>query len=353
MKSILLTTICLLVAGTATAQQVPVRILNQEVQRIDSVRITAGCHVAVVTDTVDCVRVAVYAGSLEQHPDNLFFYTGRTLTVLPAAKGYGITVGSSNKQVAMEYVENGSVDANAINVNTEPVVHYRYDKLDDRLFYKLMAGWSNWGDGVLKGYGGIDPAVGGGAYSLKWKFHLAGYELGYAFVMHEHWSLGVGIGFRFDHYYFNAPYVYYQSTKDMQGFRQRDVANRGGWQSQVNNTNMVFPIQFNLFAKPSHTGLFCQVELLPGLSMPSLTEQTYKSYENGINTTTETSTATWKNYFFTCDLRLSLNWGILGLYIESSLLPMFSHMDTGNGQHINLYPVHIGFSTDLSRLSRE
>ena len=343
MKTILLTTICLLVAGTVTAQQVPVRILNQEVQGIDSVRITAGCHVAIVTDTVDCVRVAVYAGSPEQHPDNLFFYTGRTLTVLPAAKGYGITVGSSNKQVAMEYVENGGVDANAINVNTEPVVHYRYDKLDDRLFYKLMAGWSNWGDGVLKGYGGIDPAVGGGAYSLKWKFHLAGYELGYAFVMHEHWSLGVGIGFRFDHYYFNAPYVYYHSTKDMQGFRQRDVANRGGWQSQVNNTNMVFPIQFNLFARPSHTGLFCQVELLPGLSMPSLTEQTYKSYENGINTTTETST----------DLRLSLNWGILGFYIESSLLPMFSHMDTGNGQHINLYPVHIGFSTDLSRLSRE
>ena len=353
MKRILLTTICLLVAGTATAQQVPVRILNQEVQRIDSVRITAGCHVAVVTDTVDCVRVAVYVGSPEQHPDNLFFYTGRTLTVLPAAKGYGITVGSSNKQVALEYVENGSVDANAINVNTEPVVHYRYDKLDDRLFYKLMAGWSNWGDGELKGYGGIDPAVGGGAYSLKWKFHLAGYELGYAFVMHEHWSLGVGIGFRFDHYYFNAPYVYYHSTNGMQGFRQRDVANRGGWQSQVNNINMVFPIQFNLFAKPSHTGLFCQVELLPGLSMPSLTEQTYKSYENGINTTTETSTATWKNYFFTCDLRLSLNWGILGFYIESSLLPMFSHMDTGNGQHINLYPVHIGFSTDLSRLSRE
>lgn len=353
MKSILLTTICLLVAGIATAQQVPVRILNQEVQRIDSVRITAGCHVAVVTDTVDCVRVAVYAGSPEQHPDNLFFYTGRTLTVLPAAKGYGITVGSSNKQVAMEYVENGSVDANAINVNTEPVVHYRYDKLDDRLFYKLMAGWSNWGEGVLKGYGGIDPAVGSGAYSLKWKFHLAGYELGYAFVMHEHWSLGVGIGFRFDHYYFNAPYVYYHSTNGMQGFRQRDVANRGGWQSQVNNTNMVFPIQFNLFAKPSHTGLFCQVELLPGLSIPSLTEQTYKSYENGINTTTETSTATWKNYFFTCDLRLSLNWGILGFYIESSLLPMFSHMDTGNGQRINLYPVHIGFSTDLSRLSRE
>jgi hypothetical protein len=245
------------------------------------------------------------------------------------------------------------VDANAINVNTEPMVQYRYDKLDDRLFYKLMAGWSNWGDGVLKGYGGIDPAVGGGAYSLKWKFHLAGYELGYAFVMHEHWSLGVGIGFRFDHYYFNAPYVYYHSTNGMQGFRQRDIANRGGWQSQVNNTNMVFPIQFNLFAKPSHTGLFCQVELLPGLSIPSLTEQTYKSYENGINTTTETSTATWKNYFFTCDLRLSLNWGILGFYIESSLLPMFSHMDTGNGQRINLYPVHIGFSTDLSRLSRD
>ena len=353
MKRILFTTICLLVAGTATAQQVPVRILNQEVQRIDSVRITEGCHVAIVTDTVDCVRVAVYAGSPEQHPDNLFFYTGRTLTVLPAAKGYGITVGSSNKQVALEYVENGSVDVNAINVNTEPMVHYRYDKLDDRLFYKLMAGWSNWGDGVLKGYGGIDPAVGGGAYSLKWKFHLAGYELGYAFVMHEHWSLGVGIGFRFDHYYFNAPYVYYHSTDDMQGFRQRDVANRGGWQSQVNNINMVFPIQFNLFAKPSHTGLFCQVELLTGLSMPSLTEQTYKSYENGINTTTETSTATWKNYFFTCDLRLSFNWGILGFYIESSLLPMFSHMDTGNGQHINLYPVHIGFSTDLSRLSRD
>ena len=353
MKSILLTTICLLVAGTVTAQQVPVRILNQEVQRIDSVRITAGCHVAIVTDTVDCVRVAVYAGSPEQHPDNLFFYTGRTLTVLPAAKGYGITVGSSNKQGAREEEGRGGGDANAINVNTEPVVHYRYDKLDDRLFYKLMAGWSNWGDGVLKGYGGIDPAVGGGAYSLKWKFHLAGYELGYAFVMHEHWSLGVGIGFRFDHYYFNAPYVYYHSTNGMQGFRQRDVANRGGWQSQVNNTNMVFPIQFNLFAKPSHTGLFCQVELLPGLSIPSLTEQTYKSYENGINTTTETSTATWKNYFFTCDLRLSLNWGILGFYIESSLLPMFSHMDTGNGQRINLYPVHIGFSTDLSRLSRE
>ena len=47
-----MTTICLLVAGTVTAQQVPVRILKQEVQRIDSVRITAGCHVAVVTDKI-------------------------------------------------------------------------------------------------------------------------------------------------------------------------------------------------------------------------------------------------------------------------------------------------------------
>ena len=353
MKKTLLATIILLAAGTASAQHLPVRILNQEVQRIDSVRITAGCHVTVATDTVDCVRVSVYADSPKQQPDNLFFYTGRTLTVLPAAMSYGITIGSSNKQVAMEYVEADKMNEGAILVDSEPTVQHRYDKLDDRLFYKLMAGWSNWGDGVLKGFGGIDPAVGGGAYSLKWKFHLAGYELGYAFVMHEHWSLGVGLGFRFDHYYFNAPYVYYHSTDDMQGFRSRDVANRGVWQSQVYNINMVFPIQLNLFAKPSHTGLFCQLELLPGLSMPSLPEQTYKSFENGINTTTETSMATWKNYFFTCDLRLSLNWGILGFYIESSLIPMFSHMDTGNGQHINLYPVHIGFSTDLSRLSRE
>ena len=85
MKKTLLATIILLAAGTASAQHLPVRILNQEVQRIDSVRITAGCHVTVATDTVDCVRVSVYADSPKQQPDNLFFYTGRTLTVLPAA----------------------------------------------------------------------------------------------------------------------------------------------------------------------------------------------------------------------------------------------------------------------------
>lgn len=353
MKKTLMTMIITLTAGVVVAQQMPVRILNQEVQRIDSVRITTGCHVTVVTDTVDCVRVAVYADSPEQQPNNLFYYTEGTLTVLPAAKSYGITVGSSSKQVAMEYVEDDNVDETAIIFDREPVVHYRYDKLDDRLFYKLMAGWSNWGDGVLKGFGGIDPAVGGGAYSLDWKFRLTGYELDYAFVMHEHWSLGIGIGFRYDYYYFSAPYVYYHSTDDMHAFRSRKVDNRGGWQSQVNVTNMVFPIQFNLFSKPSHTGLFCQLELLPGISIPAITKQTYTSNENGISTMTETSMGTWKNYFFTCDLRLSLNWGILGFYIESSLLPVFSHMDTGNGESISLYPVHIGISTDLSRMSRK
>ena len=353
MKKTLMAMTILLTAGAAVAQQMPVRILNQEVQRIDSVRITTGCHVTVVTDTVDCVRVAVYADSPEQQPNNLFYYTGGTLTVLPAAKHYGITVGSSGKQVAMEYVEDGNENETAIFFDREPVAHYRYDKLDDRLFYKLMAGWSNWGDRVLNGFGGIDPAVGGGAYSLDWKFRLKGYELGYAFVMHEHWSLGIGIGFRFDHYYFSAPYVYYHSTDNMHAFRSRKVDNRGGWQSQANITNIVFPIQFNLFAKPSHTGLFCQLELLPGISIPAITKQTYTSNENGISTMTETSMGTWKNYFFTCDLRLSLNWGIVGFYIESSLLPVFSHMDTGNGENINLYPVHIGISTDLSRMSRE
>ena len=54
-----------LTAGVVVAQQMPVRILNQEVQRIDSVRITTGCHMTVVTDTVDCVRVEVYADSPE------------------------------------------------------------------------------------------------------------------------------------------------------------------------------------------------------------------------------------------------------------------------------------------------
>ena len=163
----------------------------------------------------------------------------------------------------------------------------------------------------------------------------------------------MGLGCRFDRYYFNAPYVYYHSTDDMHGFRSRNVDNRGGWQSQVNISNIVFPIQFNFFAKPSHTGLFCQVELLPGLSMPALTTQTFKSFENDINTMTETSMATWKNQFFTCNLRLSVNWGILGFYIESSLLPAFRQMDTGNGKSIDIYPVHIGLSTDLSRIARE
>ena len=322
MKKALLATMVLFATGTVAAQHLPVRILNQEVKRIDSVQITAGCQVTVVTDTVDCVRVAIYADSPEQQPDNLFYYTGGTLTVLPSAKGYGII---SNR-------------------------HY---KVGDRLFYKLMAGWSNWGGGIIRGYGGIDPAVGGGAYSLNWKFHLKGYELDYAIVMHEHWSLGMGLGCRFDRYYFNAPYVYYHSTDDMHGFRSRNVDNRGGWQSHNYILNIVLPIQLNLFSKPSHTGLFCQVELLPGLSMPALTTQTFKSFENKITTMNETSMATWKNQFFTCNLRLSVNWGILGFYIESSLLPAYRQMDTGNGKRIDLYPVHIGLSTDLSRIARE
>ena len=353
MKKALLATIVLFATGTVAAQHLPVRILNQEVQRIDSVQITAGCQVTVVTDTVDCVRVAIYADSPEQQPDNLFYYTGGTLTVLPSAKGYGITVGSSNKQVAMKYVEKNNSDEDNNVVGHEPVVSNRHYKVGDRLFYKLMAGWSNWGGGIIRGYGGIDPAVGDGAYSLNWKFHLKGYELDYAIVMHEHWSLGMGLGFRFDRYYFNAPYVYYHSTDDMHGFRSRNVDNRGGWQSHNYILNIVLPIQLNLFAKPSHTGLFCQVELLPGLSMPALTTQTFKSFENEITTMNETSMATWKNQFFTCNLRLSVNWGILGFYIESSLLPAFRQMDTGNGKRIDLYPVHIGLSTDLSRIARE
>ena len=334
------------------AQRQPLRIVNQEVRPVDKVKIPASCHVLVVTDTVDCVRVDVYSNSPAQMPRNLFYYIDGTLTVLDSAAYYGITVGSSHRHVAVEYLPTPTAEGGGLLSAPVSVAPLRSYNIDDRLFYKVLLAFSNWGEGPFQGIRGIPAHYGDGAYSLAYKPRLVGAEINYAIAMHEHWSLGIGLGVESHSYYFSSPYVYYYPEEGRQGFRVRNVTNRGGWQSYVRQLNLVFPIQFNLYSRPSHTGLFCQMELIPGLAVPTNMWQTYASTENGIYTSTETCVSILDTPLLCCNLRLSLNWGILGLYWENSLVPILHHMDIGGGETINLYPMRFGLSFDLSRMAR-
>ncbi|MBR1835637.1 MAG: hypothetical protein IJ785_09095 [Bacteroidales bacterium] len=349
MKKSASTLLLLLVIGTAFAQQEPVRILNQLLRPIDTVRITVGCRVTVVTDTVDYVRVSVYADSPSTQPSNLFYYADGTLTVLPEAYGYGITVGTATTHVAVDYTLPDSAiirtPSNTGGSSPQPRSYGFYD----RYFSKILAGWSNWGDTPLNGIGGINPQLADGAYSLKPTFGSWGMELNYAIVMHEKWSLGIGVGVGFDIYRFSSPYVYYHHTENEQSLRVRNVTNRGGWECSLDNVHITFPIQLNLFARPTHTGPYCQIELIPGIWTPTSITQSYQSNENGIATSTETSDIVWGGRLLRCNLRFSLNWGILGVYLEGSLLPMLSNMAVPGGKPLTLFPVHYGFSIDFSR----
>lgn len=352
MKKLLLFTLMLVATLPLMAQRQPVRIVNQEVRSIEKVKIPSCCHVEVVTDTVDCVRVEVYEDSPAAMPRNLFYYSDGVLIVLDSAAAYGITVGSSSRHVSVEYLLVPSMADDGQLSSPVAVVPKRSYSIDDRLFYKVMLACSNWGEFVFQGIQGIPVEYGEGAYSLAYRPGSMGVELNYAFAMHDHWSLGIGCGIDYNSYYFASPYVYYYPVEGQKGFRVRNVTNRGGWQSYANQLALVFPIQFNLFARPSHTGLFCQLELLPGLAAPAFVGQSYTSTENGINTTTETSVGVSDIPFISCNLRLSLNWGILGIYWENALAPMFRNMDIGDSQTINLYPMRFGLSLDLSRIAR-
>jgi len=353
MKKPVLTILMLLVLLPLMAQQRPVRIVNQEVWPVDKVKIPSCCRVAVVTDTVDCVRVEVYADSPAAMPRNLFYYVDGTLTVLDSAAPYGITVGSSSRQVSVEYLPVPSMaDNGLLSPTLLPVPSKRSYNIDDRLFYKVMLACSNWGRGMFQGIQGIPVEFDEGAYSLAYRPSSVGVEINYAFAIHEHWSLGFGCGVDYNSYYFASPYVYYYPVEGQKGFRVRNVTNHGGWKSYVNQLTLVFPLQLNLFARPSHTGLFCQLELLPSLAAPASVGQSYTSTENGINTTTETSVRVLDIPLLSCHLRLSLNWGILGVYWENALTPMFRHMDSGDNQTIDLYPMRFGLSLDLSRIAR-
>ncbi len=342
----------LLVLLPLMAQQRPVRIVNQEVRPVDKVKIPSCCHVSVVTDTVDCVRVEVYADSPSAMPRNLFYYADGTLTVLDSAAHYGITVGSSNRHVIVEYVSVSTTEGEGLLQPFASVVPMRSYGFDDRMFYKVVLALSNWGEGAFQGLRGIPYEYGDGAYSLAYRPGSVGVEINYAFAMREHWSLGIGFGLEYNGYYFDSPYVYYYPTEAKHGFRVRNVTDRGGWGSYLHQINFVFPIQCNLYSRPSHTGLFCQLELLPGLAAPTNVWQSYTSTENGIYTTTETCMSVLDASLLCCNLRLSLNWGMLGLYWENSLIPILRHMDIGGGKAISLYPMRFGLSLDLSRMSR-
>ena len=353
MKKPVLTLLMLLVLLPLMAQQQPVRIVNQEVRPVDKVKIPSCCHVSVVTDTVDCVRVEVYADSPSAMPRNMFYYADGTLTVLDSAVSYGITVGSSNRHVVVEYVSTPTTDGQGLSHPIMPIEPVRSYGFDDRMFYKVVLALSNWGEGVFQGLRGIPSGYGDGAYSLAYRPGSVGVEINYAFAIREHWSLGVGIGLEYNNYYFESPYVYYYPTEEgRHGFRVRNVTDRGGWQSHLSQINLAFPIQFNLYSRPSHTGFLCQMELLPGLTVPTNVWQSYTSTENGIYTTTETCVGVLDAPLLCCNLRLSLNWGMLGLFWENSLIPILRHMDIGGGKAISLYPMRFGFSLDLSRMSR-
>ena len=352
MKKPVLTILMLLVLLPLMAQQRPVRIVNQEVRPVDKVRIPSFCHVSVVTDTVDCVRVEVYADSPAAIPRNLFYYVDGILTVLDSAAPYGIIVASSNRHVVVEYVATPTTESQGLSQPIMPIEPVRSYSFDDRMFYKVVLALSNWGEGVFQGLWGIPSEYGDGAYSLAYRPGSVGVELNYAFAMHEQWSLGIGVGMEYNSYYFDSPYVYYYHTEGQHGFRVRNVTNRGGWKSYLHQINLAFPIQFNLYSRPSHTGFLCQLELLPGLAVPTTVWQSYTSTENGIYTTTETSVGVLDAPPLCCNLRLSLNWGMLGLYLENSLIPILRHMDIGGGNTISLYPMRFGLSLDLSRMSR-
>ncbi|MDY5969846.1 MAG: outer membrane beta-barrel protein [Bacteroidales bacterium] len=208
--------------------------------------------------------------------------------------------------------------------------------------FSFYWGFHNWGDNRLNGLGKQD-----GAYNLRTSF--SSYQLEYItnLKLNRHWMIGVGIAWESDCYKFKNPYVFCDATGNLNVGAATDIVAREGMsgamaQPDVWNTKLVaryieIPFRVGYTAGRFGRRVKMGLSVIPGFN--------YNGKHTGMKYSVEVDGNNHKRIDhtmddflnpFKCDLRFDVKRGLVGLFVQVSMVPVNKNMEK------ELFPFKIG-----------
>lgn len=199
-------------------------------------------------------------------------------------------------------------------------------------------------------FGGLTGWMGNFSMSTGYHFN---YSFHYAFALGQHWSLGVGFGtgadiFRTDNCLLGVTPGATGQPDHLGPVAEPTTLDAGQrtWNSKFGTAFIYLPLRVEWRQRDDWRGLRLAAELHPGINY---SRSNTILYNNGIHTDgSRTDLLTNKglgDYLTTwrCDLRLEAAWNHLGLFFQTSLLPLF-RTNGENAFDTHMYPMSIGIN---------
>lgn len=354
-------TIVIAVAALLSASAQP-KMMRQHIdQEIRNITVNNNTVVRLEKDTCNYVAYLCEQSEEVSSLRDLVEVKGTTLTTTEAAKDKTIIVGTTATNAELSIEEDAIVihDGETYTCgshwtslrNTERSITETKTERDftglkkygpsSRIYWDFNFGWTNF---ALKGKGLISRGATDDV--TKFSYGDEAFSLGYSIYKDDHFAIGVGLGYKLSSYTFGDPYV--TATTSEGGYTLEAPGLPYGasseWETTLTNQSITFPIHFQYYPIADDHAFNLKLDLIPSFCFMSTLDQQYKSTNGNVTTQNRTTTKLAHN-IFNCNLRFGINYGLIGAYVETSLLPINSYMKLGSSLHNNTFqnglPYHV------------
>ena len=150
-------------------------------------------------------------------------------------------------------------------------------------------------------------------------------KLAYSPIMNDRIGAGFGAQFQLNAYHFTIPNTELTSTDGSLNLEGYNSPSNGSWESEMLITSIDLPIHFTYFPNKNNHSTNLQLELIPQFILNSSSLRSYAHTEDA-----QTVSATYSQDVpangFQLKTRLSVNFGLLGIYTEVGLTPIINNI---------------------------
>ena len=150
-------------------------------------------------------------------------------------------------------------------------------------------------------------------------------KLAYSPIMNDRIGAGFGAQFQLNAYHFTIPNTEMTNTDGGLNLEGYNSPSNGSWESEMLITSIDLPIHFTYFPNKNNHSTNLQLELIPQFILNGSSLRAYTHTEDA-----QTVSATYSQDVpangFQLKTRLSVNFGLLGIYTEVGLTPIINNI---------------------------
>lgn len=322
-------------------------------QTISHIVVSGNCIVCLEQDTCNWIS---YTASAPSTKERLVVIEGNRLTTTAAANDMTLHVGTTAANDSTLYLLTFDISDNAMVLydgKVHTVGHTTINGTSNRkknsavllgkkkygeykrLHNDFFFGWNQW----LTGNGLINDPIQG-------KFALdQGWQLSYSFYMDEHKAAGIGVEYHTSNYQFLSSNTVFSSENHGFSMDSYITSDAGTWTSHINTMSIDFPLHFIFYPNAQKHSFSLSLELIPQFYFYCTHSRTYTFQQNDEEVV--------NNYIkklsfsrFQLKTRFSVNYGLLGAYIETGLTPLMKELNINNQYLVT--PYHLAFGLRLN-----